>query len=210
MHPSRAVATDMASVAVWRQRPRRRARVGWIWGLVALASGCLVTDHPEYGEPIVPSNLVPLAPAGFTRVPSVADEECTNPSSTPVTDRTRDLAEWMAFEVEVSDANVEDSLDARLVVNGREVSASEIPQTGEAYRGRLRICAKLRDLSSAACNRVEMLVSTGFHVVGAPYATRQPGDLARWEWWVMGPSEAYPEVKASDCTMQDSDAGAAP
>lgn len=199
MRPSRAVATDMTGTALRRRGWRwAHARAGWSAALAALACGCLVTDQAEFGEPNIPSTLEPLQPTSLARVPPDPNEECF-PSSERIDDRTpADLTDWMVFAVKVTDANIEDQLEARLVVNGQDVNAKEIAKTGKAYRGELRLCAKLRTLSEA-CNRVEMLVSSDFHVEGRPYRTRQEGDLARWEWSVFGLASDFPEIYPSDC-----------
>ena len=192
--------------SAWRTRDGRRARAAGACALAALTASCLVTDRPEFGEPNVPAHLTPLAPADFTRVPDRPDQAACGTSGI-VTESTGDITPWMAFSVALSDQNIEDRLQARLVINGtEEIATNSIPPTGEVERGPLVLCAKRRGFS-ARCNRVEILVSSDFSITNEPYATEIPGDLARWQWWVLAPSADDPLARPSDCEQQLSDAG---
>jgi hypothetical protein len=169
--------------------------------LVWLTSGCLVTEHPEYREDNVPAHLVPVGPKDFIAVPSRPDIACDTSMS------LEDTTPWMAFTVEVSDPNFEDILEARLVINGQVIDGASRPiaRTGEAKRRPLVMCAKLKELS-ALCNRVEILVSSGFYFRGV-YETDVDGDLAVWRWWVLGQTKDFMDARPSDCELQLGDGG---
>lgn len=165
------------------------AAAGLVTTLCALLTpGCLVTDQLEFGEPNVPANLRAVSPASLSRLPpkELADPECGESA--------------VAFQVQVSDANVEDSLQARLFINGSLNTGfeREIPSTGEVLRAPLTLCAKRANLSTI-CNRVELVVTNRFLNDDNPYGVDDPEDLARIEWWVLAPASEAADVQLSDC-----------
>lgn len=167
--------------------------------LAALSVGaCLVTDKVEYGEPNFPPLVVKVQPSDSTlsvRVPS-------SPQCGEDTDPSRTSGLWMTFAVLVSDPNIDDGLTYRLLVNGRQAGGGSIPRTDRAERGEFRVCAT-RDNLSAACNRVDFLVSRQFDEGKLPYGTVEENDLGKVSWLVLGNAIEYPEIYQSDCDAVD-------
>jgi hypothetical protein len=157
---------------------------------------CLVTDHPEYGEPNVPAHLVRGAPLDFER--ARPGPECMETNS------------WMPFHVEVSDANIDDTLEARIYVNGDWIPNRNVTivRTGVAERAPLVICADQRDFDSR-CNLVEVRVSRRF-ALNEQLEPLEPGDLAIVSWWIFDESTEEQNVVPADCTAQQMPMGSAP
>ena len=169
-------------------------------GLLLLAVGCLVTDHPEYSEANVPANLVRVAPkADFER--AMGDPQACGGTGTSSTRL------WMPFSVEVSDANVDDELLARIFVNGKWLSDrnASIPKTGSVERGELVMCAGQDDLDGP-CSLVEIRVTRQFadnNQSANHYAPADPDDIASERWWVFGESADEPEALPEDCAEKE-------
>lgn len=149
-----------------------------------LASACLVTDKPEFGEINVPAQLSISSPTTFARAPDGNDPRCGQGRA-------------MAFEVKVLDANVTDSLEARLFINGQRSGESAVQTTGQIERGTLQMCPRLSELS-ARCNHVELVVSQEFLGSG-PYGVKDETDIGKAEWWVLARAEDNPMASATDC-----------
>jgi hypothetical protein len=184
--------------ARWRDLARAGALAVVALGLLG---GCLVTNKIEYDETNYPPYVMPISPDNFTRVPGTPDKRACGDYPMP-----DDNTPWMAFIVNVSDPNIEDDLEARLVVNGSRADDKVVPRTGRIDRAPLVLCAKLRDLT-ANCNRVEVVVTSHFSFQGAPYATQIPDDRGYWRWWVLANAGESPKAQPSDCTEQLQDGG---
>jgi hypothetical protein len=157
-------------------------------GLPLLLS-CLVTDHPEYGEPNVPPHLVRGPPLDFDR--ARPGPECVETNS------------WMPFHVAVSDANIDDSLEARIYINGDWLSNRnvQISRTGVAERAPLVMCID-QDKFNGLCNLVEIRVSRRF-ALNNVYEPLEPGDLSIVSWWIFDESAEEQEVLPEDCAEKE-------
>lgn len=166
-------------------RSARTRWLGMVLGLSALSTGCLVTDKPEFGEPNTPASVRPLSPRTLTRAPVVPDVLCGADKN------------FMGFEVEILDANVADSLEARLYVNGQYEAGRRIPSTGQISRGKVRLCAQRRKLLSS-CSHVELVVSSAFGGQ-LEFEVLVEGDIGKAEWWVLPPVDEAPMAVSEDC-----------
>jgi hypothetical protein len=188
------MASTLAGARSWQ---RWIARTAGGLPLLFLLS-CLVTDHPEYGEPNVPAHLVRIAPHDFDR-------------ASPDTRLCMGTKSWMPFQVAVSDANVDDSLEARIYVNGRWLSDRnvEIKKTGKAERlPPLLMCAAQEDFDSP-CNLVEIRVSRRF-ALNNVYLPAELGDLSIVRWWILDESSDEPTARPADCAVQEQRDGGPP
>jgi hypothetical protein len=186
------MAYALAGAWSWQRRVARSAS-----GLPLLfLLSCLVTDHPEYGEPNVPAHLVRGLPRDFERARPAP--ECVESNS------------WMPFHVEVTDANIDDNLEARIYVNGDWLANRnvQILRTGLAERAPLVMCADQTNFNSP-CNLVEIRVSRRF-ALNDVFAPLEPGDLAIVSWWIFDESIEEQEVLPADCAMQQVPMGRAP
>ena len=146
------------------------ARLKFALALLCLTvSACLVTDKPVFGEPNTPTSVLAKAPRTLTRAPLFADQLCESADK-----------RFMAFEVEISDANVSDKLIARLLVNGDYEVERPIPANGQISRGTLRLCARKGELTKT-CNHVELVVTNSFGGPGK-YEVLDPTDIGKAEW----------------------------
>jgi hypothetical protein len=107
----------------------------------------------------------------------------------------------MRFSVKVYDADVEDEMEMRVLVDGRSIRTEQWPQTGRPDREPYEVCIDLSELERK-CSHVEILASSQFtdpqgnrDVEG----TREPQDIDRIEWWVLGKASEYAEVGVSEC-----------
>ncbi len=165
---------------------RGALRVGCATLLCTWGSACLVTDKPKFGEANAPASLRPISPRqSLLRAPLTPNPLCA-------ADRN-----FMAFEVEILDANISDVLNARLYINRVYIVGREIPPTGEISRGPLRLCAPQRELLSS-CNHVVLVVANAF---GGEfeYEVRVESDLAKVEWWVLPPADEDPMAVTDNC-----------
>jgi hypothetical protein len=165
-----------------------------MWGVCA--SGCLILDPIEFDDRQIPAHLDQIDPFSFTRVPEQPDPFCmadggANGAKKP----------GMVFTIRVSDANTNEPLDGRIIVNGGPntnfVDDFHVPATGSYDRGTVRVCAPL-DWLKASCNRVEVLVTSDFSS-SFPYGTTDPNDVAKVEWWVLGSVRDTPNADPNDC-----------
>jgi hypothetical protein len=162
----------------------RKASLG-LGALAWLGQGCLVTNNVDYDRPNTPALLTKLQPTDFTAV----TKDCMDGNRS-----------GMKFDVTVYDPDVADRLQVRVLVNG----------VSEYFNPRLAGTQATRDFTQCidydklnnGCSHVEILVSNQF-VEGQPsenpYATEDEYDIGRVEWWLLGPSENYPEVGVSEC-----------
>jgi hypothetical protein len=162
---------------------------------LTLVAGCLVTDRLEFGEPNVPANLLSLSPPSLSRLPpaEVTDPRCGE--------------DLVAFQADVTDVNIADALTARLLINGQLSGSfeSDIAPTGEVARAPLTQCAP-RGAFERACNHVELVVTNRFAGTG-PYNVRDPDDIAKLEWWVIGAPENAADALIADCAGLVEDGG---
>jgi hypothetical protein len=159
-------------------------------------TGCLITTPTEFDDTALPAHLSGASPFSFSRVPPGIDPACGD-----------DNSGWMEFRVDVSDANLNEPLVARLIVNGVRADGTNIRVTGALAREPVSLCATLRELNRP-CNRVEMVVTAAFDEQGdSPYTTRDPNDFSKVEWWVLGPASDLPNASSQDCA-ELADAGA--
>jgi hypothetical protein len=173
------------------RRALRRQR-GTLAGLTLClaANGCLILDPIEFDDRQLPSHLDTPSPSGFARVPDVPESRCAGT-----------LVQGMAFGVKVYDANTNEALTGRLIVNGgpnrNYVYTFAIPANGKYERGDVWQCAELERFD-ATCNHVELLVTSEFDSA-FPYGTTDPFDVARMEWWVLGRARDTPNADPNDC-----------
>lgn len=157
--------------------------------LASAAPACLITEPVAFDDTQMATHLSNPRPFTFTRVPGAPDMVCGTASNGP----------YMAFTVDVSDGNLNEQLLAKLIVNGRFATDIDIPATGNVARAPVVLCATKIELS-AQCNRVELVVSSDFEPGRNPYATVDPNDFAKVEWWVLGPAESAPNANQNECT----------
>jgi hypothetical protein len=182
------VATDVVNASRWRRWIARASG-----GSSLLLAGCLVTDHPQYGEPNVPAHLVRGQPDDFAHAgPTTLLCGGTGTSSSRL---------WMAFRALVSDANIDDPLEARIYVNGEWQSGNnvEIAKTGSAERDPLIICAP-QDSFDTPCNLVEVRVSRRF-ALNEPEQPAEAGDVSLVSWWIFDETAEESDVAPVDCAM---------
>ena len=173
-----------------RSRLARAAQIGALLGLVCVSASCLVTDKVSYDRANAPAQLTKLDPKDFTPVTLNCSERDMGPST-----------EWMSFSVAVRDQDVEDQLQARILVNGDSIATEKLPVTGREDRDDFSYCLQKDDLQ-AQCLHVEVIVSNAFSDIQAaedPYDTEDSLDYAHVEWWLLGPSENFAEVGVSAC-----------
>ena len=152
--------------------------------------GCLVTEPIQFDDTQLAAYLRNPRPYSFSRVPPVRDAACTGNDNGP----------FMAFSVDIVDANIDEVLSVRLYVNGRWVEGAKVPVTGQAERGTVTLCATRGDVGEA-CNHVQMVVTSEFEERGANiYATVDPNDYAEVEWWVLSPALTSPFASQLECT----------
>ncbi|MET0341167.1 MAG: hypothetical protein ABW252_09200 [Polyangiales bacterium] len=169
---------------------------------------CLVTKDVDFSvdnsPPAVIGAVGDLKPEKLARVPEVSDPKC------PVVAD----AIFMRFEAKIVDIDVDQTLQARLLVNGNPVGQGQ-RQIGPApmnarERNFQPFCINADDLRSP-CNLVELIVSSAFDPLAAsdPYATVLPDDLGHYEWWVIGSAASQADVRPADCfaTVQPRDGG---
>lgn len=195
--PRRGAGLPRRAPGAGQRAARGLLRGLWLLGAFAVGTGCLVTERPDYTEENVPANVRVVSPSTFTRVPPERDPLCTSEEM------------WMRFEAQVHDANLEDVLSGRVLVNGVRIAQSSvnaIVPTGEEDRGVVPFCLSRGNLRRA-CNRVELLVSRQFDEGPTDYSTRDPNDFAKVEWWVLGPASEYPQVSADECERHFLDGG---
>jgi hypothetical protein len=174
---------------------RKRAFSAWslagtgvaVLGGVLTLAGCLVTEHIDFEAEQVPAHLSNPQPASFSRTPDEPDPACGGEGA------------FMAFSVDVADANVTENLEARFFVNGGYKEGIAISPTGDAARGRITWCATMLDLD-LKCNRVEVVVSSDFKASGDLRETEDPLDYAEVEWWVLQRVPSVPIAGQDDCS----------
>jgi hypothetical protein len=164
-------------------------------GLALPLLSCLVTNHPEYGEPNVPAHLVRGPPMDFDRA-APSPTLCSSSGAS-------EGSSWMAFHLVVSDANVDDDLEARIFVNGSWLSGNnvQIPKTGVAERGPIYLCAGQRSFNTK-CTLVEVLVSRRF-ALNQSNLPAEPGDLSLVRWWIFDESMEAPDAVPADCSEKE-------
>ncbi len=166
-------------------RPVPALRLGAAVLLSVLGSACLVTDKPVFGEPNTPASLVPTLPkATLKRAPTDADAVCSTANR------------YMAFQAEVRDANIADTLVARLFINSVYRYEQVIPSNNQIARNPLTICVKESDISGA-CTHVELIVANKFEGPDRPDSMGE--DFAVTEWWVLAPANVNPMADPDSC-----------
>lgn len=166
-------------------------------GLSVGSFACLVTDKVAYGEPNFPPRVAKVQPSDTAlsvRVPS-------RPQCGDDTDTERTDGSWMRFSAAISDPNVDDDMDYKVLVNGALAAFGPVVRTDRAERGTVTVCVDRASLG-APCNRVDFLASSNFGG-GSQYDTRIEGDLGMVTWTVLGNAAQYPEVYQSDCDPAD-------
>jgi hypothetical protein len=153
---------------------------------LTLAAGCLITEPIGFEVEQVPSHLSNPRPRSFIHVPPAADPAC-------------EVGFWMAFSVDLSDANLTESLEARLFINGRIRATRNIPPTGQLARDPLVMCARKIHLE-AACNHVELVVTSEFANSVDLDEPRDPADFTKVEWWILSSVAEVPVAGQDDCS----------
>lgn len=109
----------------------------------------------------------------------------------------------MLFEATIRDIDVDQTLQARLLVNGLTVAQKESgPATGNPEERTFEpFCIEAGRWLTQACNRVELLVTSRFPFASSddPYETTIEGDLATVEWYVLPSAVDDPSSNQSDC-----------
>lgn len=167
-------------------------------GLVVASSGCLVTERLEFVEPNVAAILTPVAPVKFTWLS--ADLACETPTDSGMSGEPKQ----MRFEVTVADANEDDLLIGRVLVNGRIVDRPEVEGGGKVQRENLSTCVEHARFT-ARCNYVVVAVSRRFQDSDDNLAVEEPGDLATVSFFVLRDGED--NVEPEDCERQLMDGG---
>lgn len=176
-------------LAQTRQTAARLAVLG------LLTSGaCLVTKDVDFSVDNSPPSVTRVSPKGvFARMPEVSDQDCPT-----VTDTL-----FVRFDARIVDIDVDQTLQARLLVNGVPVGQGQ-RQIGPAPKNAQErtfapFCISADNLRDP-CNLVELIVSSAFDPLAAnPYETVLPNDLGRVEWMVLPEAGAQPYVGSSDC-----------
>lgn len=164
------------------------------FGLLALglglhATGCLVTERVDFSAPNLPPSVTRVRPPPppFYVLPSVGDPSCP--------------PDQIAFVARIIDYDVNDNLEAVIVINGSpDTIGVQVPLTTARGmdRGEIPICVP-RARFTRPCNYVEFLASSSFNV-GRPYGTDIPGDLGRTDWNVSGSfNQASADTLSTDC-----------
>jgi hypothetical protein len=148
--------------------------------LVCLAQGCLVTTDVNYSRPNTPPHLGKEDPRDFAAVVS----DCTDRDS-------------MTFLVTVYDADVEDDVFIRVLVDGNEDRTLSTSQTGKPDRDPVPFCVPINALDQE-CTHVEIIASNTFNDLDS-FGTLDMPDMAHVEWWLVGPTGEYPEVGVQAC-----------
>ncbi len=120
-------------------------------------AGCLVTDKIEYADQDLPPRIIVLSPGPVQAFPG--SNQCgTEIGGEAAIDGSKG-GPWVKFMVSVSDPNVDDVLDARLLING--VLDGEhsplIPNTETVDRGTITFCVTGARLQKP-CNLVQLIV----------------------------------------------------
>jgi hypothetical protein len=173
----------------WRpghgRRTLQRALLAWL----CLAHGCLVTDDVNYDRPNSAPQLTKREPLDFSAVLSMGN--CMN-GARP----------GMQFRVDVYDADVEDQVFLRVLVNEVKEANVEVASNGQAMRPpHPELCIPISALEQN-CSHVEILASSGFRDIDGdqdPTGTKREHDLARVEWYLLGPATTHAEVGVSEC-----------
>jgi hypothetical protein len=163
-----------------------------VFGLMGpVLSACLILEPIEFDDRQLPAHLDSPEPFTFAQVLDTPDLACEGLG-----------IDGMLFSARVSDANANENLEGRLIVNGGvgggEVVFVQISTSGTFDRGVHWGCVP-REKLQRRCNRVEMLVTSAFSPDRFPYGTRDPNDVAKLEWWVLGPASSTPNADQSDC-----------
>lgn len=161
--------------------------------LLWLAQACLVTEKIDYDRPNTPAQLLKRLPDDFKNVPSEKDPACQKG--------------WMEFRAAVRDVDVEDTLWGRLIIDHVSVTTQRVLVSGAPQRDDFSFCVLQSNLI-ASCLHVELLVSREFSYPQAetdPYATVDPFDVAKVEWWLLGPTDRFAEVGVSECQTKSED-----
>ncbi len=170
----------------------RLAAVGIVVSVAtSLNAGCLVTDKIEFDEENVPAIVTRTEqPRVFSRLKSEGDQLCMGDvgSSTVA----------MAFVVNVADANIDDQLDVRAIVNGQWVASATVPP-GTFNRGSQLLCVRNSALTSE-CNYVVIGVSRSFaNNDSDPLTPREDDDLGTVDFWVLGRADDLPNATPEHC-----------
>ena len=163
--------------------------------LLLTSAACLVTKDVDFEVVNSPPNLERVSPVGsLAWPPTSSDMACSSGN-----DQTR----FMLFEATVRDIDVDQTLQARLLVNGDIAAQRESgPATGNKVERTFEpFCIDVRRWLTRVCNKVELLVTSRFAFTNADdyYATALEGDLGRLEWMVLGGALDAPGAQRSDC-----------
>ena len=163
--------------------------------LLLTNAACLVTKGVDFEVINSPPSLGRRSPAAINaRPPLFSDPACQSGG---------DQALFMRFEASVRDIDVDQTLQARLLVNGSVVAQRESgPATGNSVERTFEpFCVEVRRWLSLPCNKVELLVTSrfAFDSVADPYQTAIDGDLGRLEWTVLGGALDAPDANQSEC-----------
>jgi hypothetical protein len=161
--------------------------------LACLSAACLVTSTVDYNTPNTPPQLMKVGNPGFRSVPTTPEPTCAVNGSEGTTP-------WLRFAVTVRDPDADDDLFGRVIINGVHAYTSTVKGTGNVMREPFEYCATKDELYQK-CLHVEILVTRNFSEFGGkdPYGTEDPLDVGYAEWWLVGPTDDFPEVSVASC-----------
>jgi hypothetical protein len=172
-------------------------------GCVAIAasslafSACLVTTKVDYDQAIVPSQVerIDPRPEEFVYVPDDPDEECA-----------REGAGHMRLGIQISDLNLEESLQVRVTIDKDYFKGYDVAANGDKEREPLHFCIPESRLRQP-CSLVEALVASRFATPTDPPDVTRDGDLASAHWWVIGKAVDNTYASFQDCPNYLPDGG---
>jgi len=178
-----------------QQLVRRRWTAPALVLLLLTSAACLVTKDIDFRVENSPPSAERKAPAdSFTRVPLFSDPVC------PMGAAEQTL--FILFEATIRDIDVDQTLQARLLVNGVVAAQKESgPAAGNPMERTFEpFCLEASRWLTLPCNLVELLVTSRFSFNSLdPYETISEGDLARVEWYVLPSATDAPAGNQSDC-----------
>lgn len=181
---------------------RRSRRARSTWGALALATwlpACLVTNEVDYEAPNNPPMVGRVSPNPFWQLLAMGNPDCatSNPAE-----------QFEQFVASISDVDVDQRLEARLIVNrgGAEFEYIEPVPDRRSQRADLKICVD-QGRFQLPCNHVELIVTGGFSPDNPPYNLEVEDDYGKLEWLVVGSPTGRPDAKPSDCAALFRDAG---
>ncbi|MFT3925491.1 MAG: hypothetical protein QM778_23330 [Myxococcales bacterium] len=149
----------------------------------------MVTDRVEFQEQNYAPRIV-SQPSPWSQWPAVP--QC---DPDPDWDAGEPHGNWVQFSVVVSDPNVDQVLNQRILINGdarRTNLPVKIPTTGERERTSLDYCLPV-EYFDQPCNHVVVLIADDFPLSGdIGLEPQETETYARGDWYILGPSGQSP------------------